>query len=53
VGTYLIGLFGNSNGSADLSRTTTVDDTVVLDKVTDNANGIVKRTLGLVDDLCN
>ena len=47
----LVGLLGNGDRGADLSGSTSVDNSVVLDQVSDNTNGIVQRPLGLVDDL--
>lgn len=37
--------------TGDFSCSSTVHNTVVADKVADNAEGIVERSLGFVDDL--
>lgn len=49
--TYLDSGILNSDGAGNLSSTTTINDTVVTDQVTHDAKSIVKRTLGLINDL--
>lgn len=48
---YLVSSLGNGKGTADFSSTSTIDNTVVTDKVSNGADGIVKRALGFIDDL--
>lgn len=49
--THLVGLFRDGDRSTDLGGTTTVHHTVIPDQVAHNADGIMQRTLSLVDDL--
>lgn len=49
--TYFISGLANGNRGANLGSTTTVHDTVVLNQVSHNTDGIVQSTLGFVDDL--
>lgn len=48
--TYLISGFGNSYRAAYFSSTSTIYDSVVNDHITDCADSIVQRALGLVHD---
>lgn len=48
---YLVSGLTDSNGAADVSCTTAVDDSVVDDEIPNSTDGVVKRTLRLVDDL--
>ena len=47
----LIRRFGDSDRSTDFSGTASVDDAIVDNQVAHHADGIVQRSLGLVDDL--
>jgi hypothetical protein len=38
-------------GAGNLCGTSTVDDTVVSDKISNNAKGVVERALSLINDL--
>lgn len=49
--TYGISVLGDGKAACDLSSSTTVDNTVVADEVADNADGVVKTALGLLNDL--
>jgi hypothetical protein len=49
--TYLIGGFSYGDRRADICRPTTVNDTIVLDEVSDCTDRVVKRPFRLVDDL--
>lgn len=49
--TDLVCSFGDSDCAANFGRTTSVNDTVIDDKVARGADGIVQGTLGLVDNL--
>lgn len=46
----LIGSLRNSERTGNLGSSATIDDTVIPDQVTDDANSIVKRALGLIND---
>lgn len=47
----LVSGLGDSDTADNFGSSTTVDDSVVSDQVSDDADGIVQRALGLVDDL--
>jgi len=48
--TDLVGLLRNSDGAGKLGGTTATNNIVVLDHVTDDADGVVEAALGLVTD---
>lgn len=47
----LVGLVRDGDGARNLGCASAVDDAVVADEVADDAEGVVERSLGLVDDL--
>ena len=49
--THIISGLGNSNRRSDLSGSSSVNDSVINNQVSNDADGIVKSSLGLVDDL--
>lgn len=48
---YLNGSILNSERTCNLSSTTTVYDAVISDQVPDNAQSVMQRSFGFVDDL--
>lgn len=50
-GTNLVCSFGNCDRTADFGCTTTVDNSVIHDEISDHTEGIVQGTFGFVDDL--
>ena len=48
---HLVGALGNGDTGANLGRTATINDTVVANQITDDAESIVQCPLGLVNDL--
>lgn len=46
----LVGFLRNANGASNFGTATSVRNTVVLDEVTDDAHGIVKRAHGFIND---
>jgi hypothetical protein len=49
--TDIVGCFGDCKAGRNLGGTTTVDNTVIDNQVPHDAKGIVKRPLGLIDNL--
>ena len=48
---YLVCGLTDRNSAADISGASTVYDAVIHDDVADGADGVMKRSLGLVDNL--
>jgi hypothetical protein len=48
---YLVRSFRNSYRAANFCRAATIDNSVVDDHIADDADGVVQRSVGLIDDL--